>query len=326
VQKFWAFLFGGVMAATVIIWPVSYAVGWWLPKNVSTYGHDVDRLFFIILAITGFFFILTEAIMAVFMFKYAGELGKFGPGSAQSREAPVKESIWMRAFKPIIPDAHRLEMAWTIVPAGILLYIAFAQISTWEDIKYYSKMPVPGKETQQLEVSARQFEWRVRYPSLARMNEWKANPKAAEDFGSSAHEDDIWVVNEVHVWQQNKVLVHLKTKDVIHSFYLPNLRLKQDALPGKTIPVWFMVEEANTVKKGDRWVDGYHVPKEGAATEDRKNQMWELACAELCGWGHYKMIGRLFVHKDEADFRAWLQHTQDQHNLTRPDITTTAAR
>jgi cytochrome c oxidase subunit 2 len=99
------------------------------------------------------------------------------------------------------------------------------------------------------------------------------------------------------------------------------LRLKQDALPGKTIPVWFKVLEANTHREGDHWVE-----KTDAKTG--KPDVWELACAELCGWGHYKMVGRLYVHETKDDFMAWLQQAQNSVFQTKPtqETTTAAAR
>jgi cytochrome c oxidase subunit II len=332
VQRWWSFLFGAVMTAAVASFVAAPFLGWWLPPNVSSYGPRVDRLFYIILWITGFFFILTEALLVYFLYTYAGDEGT--PGHVFGHHYAEKKVFWTSAFKTLfrpvtvlIHDQHRLELTWTLVPAVILLYIAFAQVTTWEEIKYLSRMPKPDQQPEQIEVSARQFEWRVRYPSPERMRGWEANPAQAADFGQAPHEDDIYVVNEVHTWKGQKVLVHLKTRDVIHSFYLPNLRLKQDALPGKTIPVWFEAVESNTRPEAPgRWVDGDGVdPDTGRARDPAK--VWELACAELCGWGHYKMIGRLYVHEDKADFLAWLAQAQKNQNLTQPpEATTTAAR
>ena len=144
-----------------------------------------------------------------------------------------------------IHGSHRLEMVWTAVPAVILVIIAVAQISAWERIKYQKNMPAPNGDTQQIEVSARQWEWRLRYPNAERIEDWNKTPDHAKDFGATPHQDDIHLVNQVHVYKGQKVLVHLKTRDVIHSFFLPNLRLKKDALPGKTIPMWFNATEAN---------------------------------------------------------------------------------
>jgi cytochrome c oxidase subunit II len=332
VQKWWSFLFGGVMAATVVLWVVAPFVGWWLPENVSTYGGKVDGLFYLILAITGFFFILTEALLVYFLYTYAGGPGRrdhvFGHHYAEDKV--LWTAFFKRIARPItavIHDQHRLELTWTLVPGVILLFIAIVQIGAWEDIKYQSRMPKPGQQTQQMDVSARQFEWRVRYPSAERMLEWDKSPDLANDFANSPHEDDLWLVNEVHVWKQNKVLVHLRTKDVIHSFYFPNLRLKQDALPGKTIPVWFEVTEGNTVKQEGRWVDGGGIKPNGEPNDPRL--VWELACAELCGWGHYKMTGRLYVHDTREDFMNWLRSARQRQDQTEPSpepATITAAR
>ncbi len=96
---------------------------------------------------------------------------------------------------------------------------------------------------------------------------------------------------------------------MIHSFFLPNMRVKQDALPGKTIPV--LVES----HEGDHNVE-WDAAANGGKGDWKVLETWELACAELCGWGHYKMQGRLFVHKDRADYDRWLEQTakkQDAH-------------
>src|SRR5208282_4127460 len=121
--------------------------------------------------------------------------------------------------------------------------------------------PSPDGITQQMEVMAKQWEWQVRYPSSATMKGWEDNPELAKAYDQKPDISDVHVPNEIHVWKDAQVLVHLKTSDVIHSFFLPNLRLKQDALPGKSIPVWFAVTEYNTERQKDpntgewRWVE-----------------------------------------------------------------------
>src|SRR5205814_3582375 len=130
-------------------------------------GRDIDFLFYVILWITAFFFVLTEAIMVVAMWRYAGE--------------PGRRSVYVHGN-------HKLEMAWTLVPAAILLFIAFAQIGAWADIKYAKSMRPPHHV---IEVSARQFEWRMRYPNeeprkgmtaAEGKEEWSPeNSKKAED-------------------------------------------------------------------------------------------------------------------------------------------------
>jgi len=117
------------------------------------------------------------------------------------------------------------------------------------------------------EVMARQFEWRIRYPAPGKSLQVDPQP------------DDIYTVNDLYVPTNRPVAISLKTEDVQHSFFVPHLRVKQDALPGKRIPVWF------------------EVTKEGE---------YDLVCAELCGWGHYKMKGRVSA-VSEAKFNEWKQ-------------------
>ncbi len=341
-RKWWSLLFGGVMVAATLLVIITPLVGWGLPKNVSSYGGAVDKLFHFILFITGVFFILTEALLVYFMYAYAG-----GPGKKEhvvSHHDAEKKDSWTSYFKQIarpvtvlIHDQHRLELAWSIVPGIILLIIAVTQIQTWLEIKDRNWMPKPGKEkdTQQIEVSARQFEWRMRYPSAERMKSWDENPALADDFRPRRYwdqearqwisnygqqEDDVHVVNEVHVWKDNRVLIHLATRDVIHSFYLPNLRLKQDALPGKVIPVWFEATEANTRfnEETGKWEDGYRYDKKTKTWVHDDENIWELACAELCGWGHYKMQGKLYVHETKEDFLKWLDYATNEQRRTKP--------
>ena len=304
----WSILFAVTMLACGISFAAAPLMGMWLPEGVSTHSGDVDFLFYVILIITGFFFILTEAILVVFMYQYAGQ-----PGQRSGQAAP-KKSFWASLLRPVtgvLNTQHRVEMAWTVVPAAILLYIAFAQVSTWANVKYQSRMAtyMEGRTPIQIEVSARQFEWRVRYPSYERTKEWlakKVDMKSDVDFTSFAkvpHQDDVHLVNEVHTFKGQPVLVQLKTIDVLHSFNLPHMRVKQDALPGKTIPVWFTATKTNTKKKGERWED---------------EQIWEIACAELCGWGHYRMIGRVYVHETEADFLDWLRYAEQEDHRKAP--------
>lgn len=294
-QKFWSILFGATMGGALLLFIVSPFVGWWLPKNVATYGADIDGLFYLILGITGFFFVLTEAILVVALWKFTYQAGK--------------KSAYTHGN-------HRLEVIWTIVPGVILIVLGFVQIRVWADVKFQTKMPRPDGDTQQMEVLARQWEWRVRYPSHERMQSWKANPKLATDFNGSPHIDDVRLSNEIHVWKGVKVLVHLKTEDVLHSFFLPNLRLKQDALPGKSIPVWFAVTESNAVLKDGKWVEKGYDARTGKVTDPQT--IWELACAEFCGTRHSMMRGRLLVHETEKDFLAWLAVAEEENTRHEP--------
>lgn len=344
-NKLWSALFGIVMAGCAIGFGIAPIMGWWRPTGISSHAGDVDFLFDIILYITAFFFFLTEGILVYFMWAYTSVDGK--RPVAPTAEVPGL----VKPLSNLLTSQHHVELAWTLIPAAILIYIAVAQVSTWANIKYearkqHTESP-DGSASLQVGVSARQFEWRMRYPSVARYKSWQDGKKSTDakvkesfqkdydSFGRFPQADDVHVVNELHISQAHQVVVQLTTRDVIHSFNLPNFRVKQDALPGKLIPVWFITKvDADTKKPYECWntvwdeakgryIDGID-PKTGKPAVDAsgnpsKEFIYDIPCAELCGWGHYRMIGRVFVHKDEADFLNWLgkaeaedkQHTRE---------------
>jgi len=308
VGKAWSVLFGAVLLASFgLFLAAPFIPGWWLPGNLSPYGSQVDVLFYVILGMTGFFFVLTEVVLVYNMWQFG--------------HVPDHKSEYTHGN-------HRLELFWTAIPAVLLLFIAIVQIRTWEDIKYLARFP-PSNEV--LQVTGRQWEWRIRHPvqvSFANLTlgkdlellsgeKRKAMDKKIADldlvpvsprgWADNPEADDIHLVNELHTWKHTKdepanVKVYLKTADVIHSFNLPSLRLKQDALPGKTIPIWFSVSESNLTYDEDRgvWI---HADKPGLT--------YELTCAELCGARHYAMRGRLCVHETKADYLYWLKRASE---------------
>jgi cytochrome c oxidase subunit II len=323
-NKLWSVLFGVVMLACAVGFGIAPWMGWWMPTGVSSHAHDVDFLFDIILYITAFFFFLTEGILVYFLWQYTQADGK----------RPAVSSNVAKPAAPIINE-HYVELAWTLVPAAILIYIAIAQVDTWANIKYESRKQHTESKTASLQValSARQFEWRFRYPSAERYKKWLADKSATQrdfdSFGRIPQADDVYVVNELHIYQDHQVVVQLTTRDVIHSFNLPNFRVKQDALPGKLIPVWFITKKDfecwNTAwdDAKNRYVDGID-PKTGKPAVDAngnpsKEFTYDIPCAELCGWGHYRMIGRVFVHKDEGDFLNWLGKAEANGKLRTSD-------
>ena len=301
--KGWSIFFGAVLLGTFLIWFAAPVFGWWLPENVSTFGGAVDGLFYMILGLTAVFFVLTEVVLVYAMWRFAyrpGEKAQYSHGN------------------------HRLEVVWTAIPAVLLLVIAFSQLGVWERIKYQSRMPAPDLT---ISVLARQWEWRMRYPDdTSRFKyteeggtiEEGAKKRAARAWAENAEIDDIHVPNEVHCWKGANVKLYLRTQDVLHSFTLPNLRLKQDTLPGKTIPMWFQANKHNC-----RFVP--KMDKEGKPTGGDilafggKTDAWEIACQELCGGRHYAMRGRLYVHEDKASYDAWLAHTKRQQQTRTLD-------
>ena len=160
-----------------------------------------------------------------------------------------------------IEGNSRLEVVWTTVTAVIMVALALASRSTWADIKEHGP---PGDVFYR--VTAKQFNWEITYPGPD---------------GKLGTPDDVTVENDFHVPVNKVVRIDLNSKDVIHSFFVPNMRLKQDAVPGRTIKVWFQATEIGT---------------------------YEIPCAELCGFGHSGMKGTLYV-QSEQDYEKWLKDT-----------------
>jgi cytochrome c oxidase subunit 2 len=226
-----------------------------LPEAVSSYAHEVDRLFYIILGLVGFFFFLTEGLLVYFIVKYRAREG------GRSRHTH---------------GSHALELTWTFIPGLILFALAVFQTGTWGMIKFKGRMPHEADpKVEVVEVFARQFEWHFRYPGADRT------------FGTP---DDFVKRNELHVPVGHPVIVKLQTHDVIHSFWLPNARLKQDLLPGRTIKQWF---------------------------EITKPGRYPIVCAELCGNGHTTMQATL-IAESEADYKSWVDKESKENPLGNP--------
>ena len=152
-----------------------------------------------------------------------------------------------------------LEMVWTIVPSLILIVLTFLSIPTWSKIKSH----IPESDLH-IRITAKQFNWEVAY----------TGPDGKFDTA-----DDQTFDNEVHVPTGKAVVLHLRSRDVIHSVFIPTARFKQDAVPGREILQW---------------------------VEVMKPGKYEIPCAELCGFGHSGMKGYLFVHTPE-EYQKWVK-------------------
>ena len=211
---------------------------WWFPTNASSYGQEIDNLFLLILYITGAVFVIVEVALLWFLFKY-----RTRPGHKAS----------------YITGSTRAEVIWTAIPAVICVCLGVFSQPLWSRIKEPENIPAGAINYG---VTAKQFEWHFRYPG----------PDGRLDT-----DDDFEKRNELHVVVNRTYAVRLRSEDVIHSFFIPNFRIKQDAVPGLTIMAWF-----KPIRTGE----------------------FELGCAELCGLGHYRMRARVIVQSQE-EFDRW---------------------
>ena len=155
-------------------------------------------------------------------------------------------------------------------------------------------------ESVHLRVVAQQFAWNFHYPgpdgkfgkTRPDLVDEQENPVGLDRSSDNAS-DDFYTVNQLHVPVNKKIRIDLSSLDVIHSFSLPELRVKQDAIPGMVIPVHF-----TATMTSDEFL------KTTIGTK-REGKSLEVSCAQLCGLGHYRMRGFFTVHDDEG-YQAWL--------------------
>src|SRR6266498_5203994 len=218
---------------------------WWLPLKGSTFAGEVDGLFLAITIITGIAFVLVEIGLITFVIRYRGRPGQ-------------------KAF--YTHGNTRAEVIWTTIPAVTMVALGLISNHYWVHIKGRHSVP---PNAYPIAIHAKQFEWQVTYPG------------ADGQLGTS---DDFTVRNQLHVPVGRPVVVHLSAEDVIHSFFVPVFRVKQDAVPGMEISAWFQATKVDSL---------------------------ELGCAELCGMGHYKMRARVWVWPAEQ-YAACAQKTSQE--------------
>ncbi len=261
--RFWtpAFLAWMVAGVSLVQAEIRETSVWWLPRNVSNFGHEIDFIFYVILWLTGVTAVLVFSTMIYFIVKYRA---RAGVGAIHSH------------------GNNTLEVVWTTIPVFIFLALAIYGNEMWTRMR----METPPNDALQLAVVGEQFGWNLRYPGpdgkLAKMDAQKVgkdNPFGVDPNDPDGR-DDFTTYNDMVIPVGKAVRLHLGSKDVIHSFYVPEFRLYQDMVPGRVYDfVWFKTDAIG---------------------------QFQLACNQLCGQGHYKMFGKLGVVTPE-EFAAWAQ-------------------
>jgi len=188
----------------------------------------VDALYFFLISVSGFFAVLIACTLVYFAVRYRRR---------SDSERP-----------PAIHGSLALELAWSIIPFGIAMFMFF-----W-GANVYVSMAKPPDDAMEVFVVGKQWMWKLQHMEGRRE------------------------INELHVPVGRAVKLTMTSEDVIHSFFVPAFRMKQDVIPGRYTTTWFQATKPGT----------YH-----------------LFCAEYCGTEHAKMIGRVVV-MDPAEYQAWL--------------------
>lgn len=248
-----------------------------LPLDAAAHGPDLDRL-------TGWVHLLMLVLFVGWTAFFVVALVRFRASRqpTAARHGRGRLGAWA-------------EIGVVVAEVALLFGVAVPLWSRWSVAR--DRRPAPG--ALEIRVVAEQFAWNVHYPGRdGRFGRTRPELAAAGsnplglDATDPAAADDVVTINQLHLAANRPVFVRLTSKDVVHSFFLPYLRVKQDAIPGQEIPVAFTPTMAT--------------PPEGrfpacAATRS----CWEIACAQLCGNSHYRMKGYLVV-ESEAELERWL--------------------
>lgn len=232
---------------------------WWFPQSITSIGNEIDAQFMRTLWITGIVFLLSQVGLAWVIFRYrakpSGEKSVYSHGN------------------------NTMEVLWTSATVILFIGLGIYARGAWADM--YWRPAAPGALT--VDVVAQQFAWNFRYAGTD--GQWgktdvnliddSSNPIGLDPKDSASKDDIVTAVLTVPVDREVELL--LRTKDVTHSFFVRELRFKQDTVPGMMIRMHFKAEKIG---------------------------QYEIACAELCGLGHHRMRSFLRVVTQE-EYDKW---------------------
>ena len=209
--------------------------------HASTYAADIDRVILIIAVLAGFWFLAAEVVFFWLIFKF--------------REKPGQKSEYLEGHEKHVKK-------WITIPHTIILIfdvlIIVAAVQVWMNVK--QQLP---EEDSVVRIIGQQWSWTFQHPG-------------ADNELDTA--DDIFTIDELHVEVDRVYHFQLQSRDVLHSFSVPVFRLKQDAVPGRTITGWF---------------------------EPTVTGEYDIQCAEICGIGHGVMAARIHI-EDANQHAAWI--------------------
>jgi cytochrome c oxidase subunit 2 len=261
----------------LVVWLVALGLAipfvtewWWMPETITAHGRAVDSQFHLTLIGTGIIFIAAQAALGYAVLRFG-----------RKRKEPAD----------YVHGSDRWEVLWTAATTVVFVGLTLMGYSVWAEARFLPPTDPPGGDVVVVEVTGQQFVWNTRYPGrdgkfgpldIKLIDDAAGNPLGV-DRNSPDGKDDI-MVPRMAVPVNREIEVLLRTKDVIHDFFVPELRIKLDTVPGLVGKLRFKPEKVGT---------------------------YEIACSELCGLGHYKMRSFLDV-MEAADYQKWLEE-QNQY-------------
>jgi cytochrome c oxidase subunit 2 len=254
-----------VWALTVAIAYFFIAKTWWFPPPINQHGIAYDEQFMRTLVVVGIIFVLAQFALGYVIVKFKNDGGRatYSHGN------------------------NRLETLWTSATALLFLGLVVMGTKIWAGVHFDEAPP----DAIPIEVLAKQFSWSFRYTGpdgkfghfdLKLVNDSAGNPFGLDDKDPASKDDIVSASLKVPVGKSIRLILH--SRDVIHNFFVRELRMKQDIVPGMEIPLHFQADQIGT---------------------------YEVPCSELCGLGHFQMRTTMQV-MSMADFEAWQQQMQAQ--------------
>jgi cytochrome c oxidase subunit 2 len=272
-------------------WYKDFMLGYGPNDAASAHGGSLDSMFNMTLIFTGIVFVITQILLFWYPYKYRRQAGR-------------------KAF--FFPHNNTLELIWTIVPTIVLTILVARGLVVWNDVMFDVD---PDEDYIEIEATGYQFAWDIRYPGpdnkIGTKNYKLIQPginPLGQDWSDPKNIDD-FQPSEIVLPVDTTVRVRITSKDVLHNFYLPHFRVKMDAVPG--LPTYFVFRPITTTEEYRQQLRESPVWQVPADPDDPEGpEKWEtfdyeLACAELCGKGHYSMRKILKI-VSKSEYEDWL--------------------
>lgn len=243
-----------------------------IPSASSVHGKETDFWFWFGMAVVTASFLIVNSVLFYFPLKYRYNKNRVAH---------------------FYPHNNTLEIVWTLIPAVVMAALVFTGLKVWN--KVMSEAP---KDAEVIEIMGKQFGWQVRYGGvdngkLGNYNYKLIDDAAGNEFGIDFTDensfDDFTNSSELHIPKGKPVLLKIRARDVLHSVFIPHMRVKMDAVPGMPTKFWFIADKSTADMQGEL---------------GNPNFKYEIACTEVCGRSHFAM--KLILVVDEpADYEKW---------------------
>jgi cytochrome c oxidase subunit 2 len=267
-----------IVSVIGIVWSYQYAKKDFLiaygdiPSASSVHGKETDYWFWFGITVITIAFFIVNSVLFYFPLKYRYKKGR-------------------TAY--FYPHNNTLEIVWTLIPAIVMAGLVFTGLRAWNKI-----MSDAPEDAEVIEVMGKQFGWQVRYGgndndklgnySYKLINDAEGN-EFGIDFTDENSFDDFTSNTEMHIPKGKPVLLKIRARDVLHSVFIPHMRVKMDAVPGMPTKFWFVADKSTADMRAELGNPDF---------------TYEIACAEVCGRSHFAMKLKLIVD-EPAEYEKW---------------------